>query len=549
MVEGLAGEEIRELAKVFGASLAALQLLERAGLSRGRIPTVSGGNAEDFWWAVNRGFTDGIIDFGRWRVLTHASDQYPGNRIFQVGITVARRPPEGAGRPVAPPGRGDGAAGRGDENAEPAGHDEALPFTIVVLDARRYSKQDLPTQLEWRVAIRTIVQSSVRRSGIAPAATTTQDSGDGVLVGFGPQVPKRVVAAEFVRRLVDEVNAYNRGRTDEARLRLRVSVHCDETVVHDSGFAGDAAVVAARLIDAQPTRAVLEAMDEVNLAVILSDDFYRATVRHGLLGLDPRDYRKEPVAVPKYEGCGWLHVPGHAISSVPPTPPAPPDDLDGPDGPSTPSGPAGGPEGGPSPGAGTGSGGGTGPAGGTGAGSGESRVPPPPANPPAGRAGAGAGPDEAGKEWDFLVSYAPHDKDRKWAEWIAWKLEAEKFRVRLKAWDGVPGSNTVHLIDTAVTGSSRTIVVLTSDYLKTGRHQVDWYAAWDKDPQGAARRLIPVRVEDFEAPGLLHGIVPVDLFDLDDDEAQTRLVQKIEQALKGRAKPTTTPQFPGGRQR
>jgi hypothetical protein len=536
VVEGLTEGEIAELARVFGASLAAHQLLEAAGLSRGRMPTVSG-NAENFWQEVSWGFTSGIIDFGRWRVLVRALEQYPGNRIFKAGVAVAHRPAGGgAGRTAPGDFGGDHAAGpAGSGGDERAGHGEALPFTIVALDARRYSKQVMPTQLDWRVAIRYVVSSSVRRSGIDPHAVTTQDSGDGVLVGFGPQIPKRLVVAEFVRRVGDEVDAYNRGRVDDVRLRLRVSVHCDETVVHDNGFAGDAAVVAARLIDAQPTRAVLEAMDEVNLAVILSDEFYRATVRHRLLGLNPRDYRKVTVVVSKYRGWGWLHVPGYPISSVPPTPPDPSDPA-GPAGSSgsgpgaEPGGPAGGSDAGPEPGAETG-----GP-----------QAPPPPADPPPGRGRAGRGGGSDGK-WDFLVSYAPYDKDREWAEWIAWKLEAQGRRVYLQAWDGVAGSNTVKHIDAAVTGSSRTIVVLTSKYIETGRHQANWYAAWDQDPQGAARRLIPVRVEDFEAPGLLHGIVPVDLFGLDDDEAQARLVQKIDQAIEGRAKPATVPRFPGGR--
>src|SRR4029077_22704 len=43
--------------------------------------------------------------------------------------------------------------------------------------------------------------------------------------------------------------------------------------------------------------------------------------------------------------------------------------------------------------------------------------------------------------WDFFVSYT--EADRAWAEWIAWVLEADGYRVLVQAWDFVPGSNWV----------------------------------------------------------------------------------------------------------
>jgi TIR domain len=42
-------------------------------------------------------------------------------------------------------------------------------------------------------------------------------------------------------------------------------------------------------------------------------------------------------------------------------------------------------------------------------------------------------------EWDFFVSYT--QADRAWAEWIAWILEEDRYRVLVQAWDFVPGSN------------------------------------------------------------------------------------------------------------
>ena len=45
----------------------------------------------------------------------------------------------------------------------------------------------------------------------------------------------------------------------------------------------------------------------------------------------------------------------------------------------------------------------------------------------------------------------------------------------------------------------------------------EWQAAFARDPQGRERRLIPVRIEPCERPGLLKAITGFDLFGLDED--------------------------------
>ena len=53
--------------------------------------------------------------------------------------------------------------------------------------------------------------------------------------------------------------------------------------------------------------------------------------------------------------------------------------------------------------------------------------------------GAGEGPG-----WDFFVSYT--QADRAWAEWIAWLLEEDGYRVLVQAWDMVAGSHWISRI-------------------------------------------------------------------------------------------------------
>lgn len=56
---------------------------------------------------------------------------------------------------------------------------------------------------------------------------------------------------------------------------------------------------------------------------------------------------------------------------------------------------------------------------------------------------AGSARDEPA--WDFFVSYT--QADQAWAEWIAWLLEEDGYRVLVQAWDMVAGSNWISRMD------------------------------------------------------------------------------------------------------
>lgn len=158
--------------------------------------------------------------------------------------------------------------------------------------------------------------------------------------------------------------------------------------------------------------------------------------------------------------------------------------------------------------------------------------------------GVGMGADEpAGR--DFFVSYT--QADRSWAEWIAWVLEEDGHRVLVQAWDLVAGSNWIVGMQAGVAQAARTIAVLSPDYLASQYGTAEWQAAWASDPAGQQRRLLVARVRACERPGLLVGIVGVDLFGRPEAEARARLRSMVSSAVAGRAKPGTAPGFPGGR--
>lgn len=146
--------------------------------------------------------------------------------------------------------------------------------------------------------------------------------------------------------------------------------------------------------------------------------------------------------------------------------------------------------------------------------------------------------------WDFFVSYT--QADQAWAEWIAWTLEEEGYRVLVQAWDFPGGSNWIQGMHVGTREAARTIAVLSPDYLESVFGGAEWQAAWAQDPRGTDHKLLTVRVRECDRPGLLAGVVSVDLFGIAETVARDRLRKMVTEAITGRAKPVVAPGFPGG---
>ena len=141
---------------------------------------------------------------------------------------------------------------------------------------------------------------------------------------------------------------------------------------------------------------------------------------------------------------------------------------------------------------------------------------------------------------DYFVSYTSPDKT--WAEWIGWVLEESGATVRLQAWDFVPGSNFVLEMQRAAREAQRTIAVLSPDYLKSRFAAPELAAAFAQDPEGLARRLVPVRVRNCTLEGMLQTLVSIDLVGVTETLARKQLLNGVGSK---RGKPDRAPPFPG----
>jgi TIR domain len=96
----------------------------------------------------------------------------------------------------------------------------------------------------------------------------------------------------------------------------------------------------------------------------------------------------------------------------------------------------------------------------------------------------------------------------------------------------------------ATSGAARTIAVLSPAYLGSTFGGAEWRAAFAEDPTGESGRLIPMRVQPCQPPGLLAGRIFIDLVDADEATARQRLLAGV--GPRGH-RPSKAP-FPGGPQ-
>ena len=146
--------------------------------------------------------------------------------------------------------------------------------------------------------------------------------------------------------------------------------------------------------------------------------------------------------------------------------------------------------------------------------------------------------------FDFFVSYT--GVDSAWAEWIAWELEEAKLQVFVQAWDIRPGNDFVHEMHVATQKAERVMPVLSPSYLQGSAFgEAEWRTAFQGDPSGEQRRLVPVRVAECSPGGLLASRVYIDLVGAEEAEARRRLLDGVREGRR----PTEQPQFPGAASR
>ncbi|MGW4234867.1 FxSxx-COOH system tetratricopeptide repeat protein [Streptomyces sp. NPDC004980] len=142
---------------------------------------------------------------------------------------------------------------------------------------------------------------------------------------------------------------------------------------------------------------------------------------------------------------------------------------------------------------------------------------------------------------DLFLSYVA--ENRMWADWIESVLTRAGFRVVPRDVSADPAlSDAVH---PAAETATRTVVLLSSAYLKSQRAVDLWDRSVAEDPGGGRRQLLPLRISDVRLSAPYIDRNPVDLFRLDEVHATTALMRALDRPVQLGDGVAPGPRFPG----
>ena len=190
---------------------------------------------------------------------------------------------------------------------------------VVALDIERSTSRPDPVKAELRSKLYGVFDAALLEAGIRRQYRDRfVDRGDGILALIHPvdQAPKAALLKTVIPALSQLLTDYNASLPQASRaqrqLRIRAVVHAGEVHYDANGCFGEALDIAFRLLDATHAKKALQATADP-LILVISDDIYRAIVRHGYDGIDQHTFHplvRVRIAGNRYPG--WIHIPGQA---------------------------------------------------------------------------------------------------------------------------------------------------------------------------------------------------------------------------------------------
>ncbi len=134
-----------------------------------------------------------------------------------------------------------------------------------------------------------------------------------------------------------------------------------------------------------------------------------------------------------------------------------------------------------------------------------------------------------------------HDKDRSWAEWIAWLLEDDGLSSILPEWDFRPGYRVDRETRNAMSQAERIIVIISPDYLDVSNDQ--WGIVFNRERVRREGMILPIIVRECNSPlkKPLDTLVSINLVGRGVFHTSEKLLKAVR---LNRSKPTLAPAFP-----
>ncbi len=185
-----------------------------------------------------------------------------------------------------------------------------LYTALAVADIESFGRRTDTAQRGLRADLHAALAAALSAEGIDWSGLESKETGDGVILRIPPVIPKTAITRALTWHLHATLARRALADPPAEEMRLRLCLHGGEVSDDDFGVYGTDLNTACRLVDAQVLRDVLKAAARSHLAVIVSDAWYRAVVRHDHERIDRTAYAPAALAVKELRETAWIHVPG-----------------------------------------------------------------------------------------------------------------------------------------------------------------------------------------------------------------------------------------------
>jgi hypothetical protein len=158
------------------------------------------------------------------------------------------------------------------------------------VDVEKYSRRDARAQLLAQTELSEVLDDAAAAAGLDRGDWKTESRGDGELAVLPVHVDVAHAVGEFTRQMEMALADLNRGRPEADRLRLRLAMHYGTLTPGPFGYAGQAPIVASRLLDGRPLRRRLAEHPEEDLALAVSASLFNDVIKDGFCPLDPAGF-------------------------------------------------------------------------------------------------------------------------------------------------------------------------------------------------------------------------------------------------------------------
>ena len=181
-------------------------------------------------------------------------------------------------------------------------------YIWAIHDVEDWSGRPAVIQARIQEVLRRVEERALAQAGVDPACVGRQSTGDGAILAIPGDFPKELITTSYVDALREGVEEHDERCLATETIRLRLVLHAGESPTGQDEWAGPGVVIASRLLDAPVLRRVLAAATGSALALIVSDDWYRAVIKEGYA--PAQGYQEVWVEAKKFAGCAWVRVPG-----------------------------------------------------------------------------------------------------------------------------------------------------------------------------------------------------------------------------------------------